>query len=167
MSITLTAPPRHPAHKVLTRPPRLRHVRLGIPDENAELDEDDEFYGRPIGAPAPAAALPDPTALCCCVVRAALDVLRGERPATQLARWVTPQVLDQLSERVRLIRLATPGPWPAQILGPAMVRRVRMDRSGDTAEATVILDDHGRVRAAAVRLEVRRDQWRIAVLELA
>ncbi|WP_036970450.1 Rv3235 family protein, partial [Promicromonospora kroppenstedtii] len=35
-----------------------------------------------------------------------------------------------------------------------------------SAEATVILHDEGRVRAAAVRLEARRGVWRVAVLEI-
>jgi hypothetical protein len=36
----------------------------------------------------------------------------------------------------------------------------------DAAEATVVLDDGGHVRAAAVRLEARRGVWRVVVLEI-
>jgi hypothetical protein len=91
-------------------------------------------------------------------------VLRGDRNAAQLARWVTPQVLDQLVERARLARLQATTSSGGR---PVLVRRVRLVRLGDdVAEATVVLDDDGRVRAAAARLEARRGTWRVAVLEL-
>jgi hypothetical protein len=121
--------------------------------------------GRP--APEPDPTLPDPTAQVCRVVRAAVEVLRGERPAAQLARWVTPQVYDQLLERGRLMREVRQSRTPRPKAHAATVRRVRMVRLGaSSAEATVILHDEGRVRAAAVRLEARRGVWRVAVLEI-
>jgi hypothetical protein len=121
--------------------------------------------GRPTPEPDP--TLPDPTAQVCRVVRAAVEVLRGERPAAQLARWVTPQVYDQLLERGRLMREAQQSRAPRPKAHAATVRRVRMVRLGtSSAEATVILHDEGRVRAAAVRLEARRGVWRVAVLEI-
>ncbi|PZR51538.1 energy transducer TonB [Xylanimonas oleitrophica] len=150
------------------RPPRVRTVRLGtdrrLPVEVDEMQE--AAAARPV-VERPAAPLPDPTAMCCAVVRAAAEVLRGDRPAAQLTRWVTPVVLDQLTERARLVREA-PASTTAQPAGrrPVQVRRVRLERHGESAEATVVLDDGGRVRAAAVRLEARRGQWRVAVLEL-
>ena len=56
---------------------------------------------------------------------------------------------------------------PGPKVHPATIRRVRMVRLGmSAAEATVILHDEGRVRAAAVRLEARRGIWRVAVLEI-
>jgi hypothetical protein len=138
----------------------VRHVRLGAqrPQEGLE-----DLPARPL-SPQPATPLPDPTAQCCSVVRAAVEVLRGDRNAAQLARWVTPQVLDQLVERARLARLQG---TTASSGRPVLVRRVRLVRLGDdVAEATVVLDDDGRVRAAAARLEARRGTWRVAVLEL-
>ncbi|MFP3714420.1 Rv3235 family protein [Puerhibacterium sp. TATVAM-FAB25] len=155
-----------------SRPPgRVRRVRIGVDragwgDRDEVLDE--VAAGRPLGAAEPE-PLPDPTAMCCSVVRAAVEVLRGDRGAAQLARWVTPVVLDQLAERARLLHDAVAaGRLPATLRGrPVRVRRVRLERRGDTAEATVVLDDDGRVRAAAVRLEARRGQWRVAVLEIA
>lgn len=153
-------PPQAP-----TGPPRVHRVRLGAErrftdDVTAELLE-----ARPVDE-RPAAPLPDPTAVCCSVVRAAVEVLRGDRAATQLARWVTPAVLDQLSARARLLREAPASARTSTGGGPVLVRRIRLDRVENTAEATVILEEAGRVRAAAVRLEARRGQWRIAVLEL-
>ena len=153
-----------------TRPPRIHRVRLGserrFTGELAAELAAELLEARPVEE-RPAPPLPDPTAMCCSVVRAAVEVLRGDRPAAQLARWVTPVVLDQLTERARLLREAPATARRPSASGPVHVRRVRLDRLGDTAEATVILEEAGRVRAAAVRLEARRGQWRIAVLELA
>jgi hypothetical protein len=162
--LRVSAPPgtTGPARRLdATRPTPVRRVRLGAPHTTPGKDE--ELPQRPL-APQPAPALPDPTAQCCSVVRAAVEVLRGERSAGQLARWVTPRVLDQLTERARLTRERGPSAAPSR---PVLVRRVRLVRLGDdVAEATVVLDDDGRVRAAAVRLEARRGVWRVAVLEL-
>jgi hypothetical protein len=36
----------------------------------------------------------------------------------------------------------------------------------DAAEATVIIDDVDRVRAAALRVELHRGRWRVVVLEI-
>lgn len=147
---------------------RLRRMRIGgtpyaeLQNAAAALEA---VSGRP--APEPDPTLPDPTAQVCRVVRAAVEVLRGERPAAQLARWVTPQVYDQLLERGRLMREARQNRPPRPKAHAATVRRVRLVRLGAaSAEATVILHDEGRVRAAAVRLEARRGVWRVAVLEI-
>ncbi|PUB29709.1 hypothetical protein C8K30_10284 [Promicromonospora sp. AC04] len=147
---------------------RLRRMRIGgtpYPELQNAAAALEALSGRPVPEPDP--TLPDPTAQVCRVVRAAVEVLRGERPAAQLARWVTPQVYDQLLERGRLMREARQVRPPRPKAHAAVVRRVRMVRLGATsAEATVILHDEGRVRAAAVRLEARRGVWRVAVLEI-
>ncbi|GAB2472392.1 Rv3235 family protein [Xylanimonas ulmi] len=151
-------PPRAP-----TRPPRVARVRLGSDRVLTSEAAEDLASARPV-AERPAPPLPDPTAMCCSVVRAAVEVLRGERAAAQLARWVSPVVLDQLTERARVLRETarqSPGGRPAH------VRRVRVDLRGESAEAAVIVEDNGRVRAAAVRLQAHRGQWRVTVLELA
>lgn len=147
---------------------RVRRMRIGgavHPELQHATAALEALPGRP--APEPEPALPDPTAQVCRVVRAAVEVLRGERAAAQLTRWVTPQVYDQLLERGRLMREARQTLRPGPKAHPAMIRRVRMVRLGtSSAEATVILHDEGRVRAAAVRLEARRGVWRVAVLEI-
>ncbi|WP_402466656.1 Rv3235 family protein [Isoptericola aurantiacus] len=146
------------------RPGPVRRIRVGARTPGAV-----PVPGRPLTAPTASGTVrpPDPTALCCSVVRAAVEVLRGERPAAQIARWVTPTVHDQLVERARLVRARARRDGAGTTGVPVVVRRVRMVRLGEeTAEATVVLEDRGRVRAAAVRLEARRGLWRVAVLEL-
>lgn len=122
--------------------------------------------GRPTvshGSPQPG-PLPDPTPLCCSMVQAAVEALRGTRPLSQLARWVLPEIYEQLALRSELTQ---------RVLGRdagthrATIRRIRLCRLGDsTAEATVIVDDGPRVRAVAVRLEGHRGQWRATALEI-
>lgn len=142
---------------------RVRKVRLGGPEGSGLRAAAEALDGRP--APEPDPDLPDPTGLVCRVVRAAVEVLRGERPAAQLARWVTPDVFDQLQARGRLTQQSLPPGPPSR---PASVRRVRLVRIGDTsAEATVVVEHEGRFRAAAVRVEARRGTWRVACLEIA
>jgi hypothetical protein len=119
--------------------------------------------GRPVVAPSEA-PLPDPTTICCSVVRAAVEVLRGERPVAQLQRWVAPDVFDALGRRALLLH-ETAGPLVAA--RPVAILRARLVRLGENAaEATVVLQDEDRVRAAALRLEGRRGVWRVVVLEI-
>jgi len=108
--------------------------------------------------------LPDPTSLCCSVVRAAVEVLRGERPVAQLQRWLAPDVFDAIGRRAQL---AQDAPDRVAASRPVAIRRARLLRLGDAAaEATIVLEDMERVRAAAVRLEARRGVWRVVVLEI-
>ncbi len=167
-TLRVTGVPQRPGRppQASTRPPRVRRVRLGTDRRYAADDVvADLSAARPV-TERPAPALPDPTATCATVVRAAVEVLRGDRPAAQLARWLTPLVLDQLTERARLLREALAPDDGARSARPVQVRRIRLERRGDTAEASVVVEDQGRCRAAAVRLEAHRGQWRIAVLDL-
>jgi len=119
--------------------------------------------GRPLAPPTAPLPLPDPTALCCAVVRAAVEVVRGERTVGQLARWVSPEIYETLARRSRLV---ADGPRPTTTR-PVTVRRARVLRIGDgVAEGTVVVEDGDRVRAAAARLEARRGTWRVVALEI-
>jgi hypothetical protein len=107
--------------------------------------------------------LPDPTPVCCAMVQAAVEALRGARPLAQLARWVSPEIYDQLDARAKLTQRVR----GADGAHRAAIRRIRLCRLGEsTAEATVVVDDGPRVRAVAVRLEGRRGQWRATALEI-
>ena len=119
--------------------------------------------GRPLGRPTTPVPLPDPTALCCAVVRAAVEVVRGERTVGQLARWVSPEIYEALARRARLVADG-PGETPAR---PVAVRRARVRRSGDGgAEGAVGGRAGARGGAGAGGLEARRGAWRVVVLEI-
>jgi hypothetical protein len=115
----------------------------------------------PVAAPTPPARgpLPDPDPLCGAIVLAAIEALNGTRPLIQLTRWVSPAVMDTLAERI-----------PAEVTErrkPATVRSTHLMRvSAVAAEASVVVHDGDRVRAAAMRLEVHRRHWRATVLQI-
>ncbi|WNB86377.1 Rv3235 family protein [Cellulomonas sp. ATA003] len=110
-----------------------------------------------------AGPLPDPTPLCCAMVQAAVEGLRGARPLAQLVRWVTPEVYEHLALRAELVLHSGMPTTP----GRAGIRRIRVCRIGDgAAEAAVVVDDGPRVRAVAVRLEAHRGRWRATALEI-
>lgn len=105
--------------------------------------------------------LPEPSAWCGALVRTCVEVLLGARPPAQLARWLTGDLFATLSRRA--------------IVGQSMssaARRVRVLRVHTCAldearyEASVVLHDGRRVRAAAVRIEIYRGRWRATALEI-
>ena len=114
-------------------------------------------------ATSPATQLPDPRSVSCSIAQAAAEVLAGIRPVAQLTRWVTPEVFGALATRAAIVvRQRGRGAAPR-----VTVRRVRVCRLSQlVAEASVVLDDGDRVRAAAIRLESHRGYWRATVLEI-
>ncbi len=105
----------------------------------------------------------DPKMTSCLIAVAAVEVLAGLRPVAQLARWVSPQVYDQVSLRAAI--QAEAGGRTEIPRGRPATRRVRMCRiSDDIVEATVVVHHMERVRAVAVRLEMRRGRWRAEAL---
>jgi len=112
--------------------------------------------GRTAGRPG------DPTALACSITQAVVEALRGVRPLAQLSRWLAPEIHAALARRCAVTLASGPGPTR-----PARVRRARVHRvDDDAAEATVVVEDLGRVRAAALRLEHVRGAWRVTALVL-
>ena len=105
--------------------------------------------------------LPDPATWCGTLVRTCVEVLLGTRPPAQLARWLTAELYEMLSHRAM-----------AGIAQPTTARRVRLLRVHTCAvddtrhEASVVLHDGRRVRAAAIRIEVHRGRWRATALEI-
>lgn len=173
---TAPAPPDRPAHSARSTsvpadlPARLLRCvgerpvpTMDLTDGTTARVPQHVVRGRPIAPPTAPLPLPDPTALCCAVVRAAVEVLRGERTVGQLARWVAPEIYETLARRSRLV---ADGPRPTTTR-PVTVRRARVLRIGEgVAEGTVVVEDGDRVRAAAARLEARRGAWRVVALEI-
>jgi len=135
----------------------------------------EEDWPVPTARPTTRTALPDPGRLAGAVVLAAVDVLRGTRPLAQLARWLTPEMFEQLATRRDVCgprpagsAARTSGPAGApERRRPATVRSVRVCRiSARVAEVSVVLHDGERVRAAAARLVAHRQHWRVAVLQI-
>ncbi|AHU90232.1 Rv3235 family protein [Trueperella pyogenes] len=98
------------------------------------------------------------------VVGQAIEVLMGHRPVRQLQTWLHPDVYDALARRAGLAQRVH---GKAEKCRSPRVRRVRVcsPRAG-IAEASLVVFDGKRIRAAAVRLEVRRGRWHVTALEI-
>lgn len=135
-----------------TLPERLAVLR--VTDRSPVLDAADEDRG----------AVPehDPGVLAGRIALATVEVLAGRRPLAQLARWLTPGVLEALQVRAALtVRVRGVTRRAPQ------VRRVRACSVDEhTVEAGVVVEDGGVVRAVALRLETHRGAWRATVLEV-
>lgn len=94
---------------------------------------------------------------------ACLEVVLGRRPAAQLARWVTPEVLENLQVRADLVRRTG---VLAHARRPAALRVRVCPVDSHTAEACLVVDDGVRVRALAARLEAHRGSWRVTTLQI-
>jgi len=130
---------------------RIRVLRAS--DRSLVLDCADEDRG--------ARPTQDPVATVRQLALASVEVIAGSRPAAQLARWVTPGVLDALRRRADLARVAGIG---RHGLAP-VVRHARVcvvDQH--VVEGAVVIEDGRRVRAVAVRLETHRGAWRATAL---
>jgi hypothetical protein len=140
------------AEAVLHRPPVTTSVRSPLT----------EAVWAPRPDPAPALpTLPDPAEVARAIVVAAVEVLGGARPPSQLVRWLTPELHEHLT-----VERAALGPH-VEPVGRARARRATVCRlAPEVAEATVVVHDGQKVRAAAIRLEVHRRRWRATVLEI-
>ena len=159
-------------------------------------------YSWPLNALNQPQDLPDPTGICCAVVRACLEAIAGHRPLAQLQRWLSPQVYRQVSDQMRLRahqaqaqaqaqkqaqspaspqrqaqaqRQTQPQASQSQHMGhqgqaasrkPVLIKRARLDRRGPIAEAAVVVNDQGRTRGVAVRLEAWRNSWKVTTMEI-
>lgn len=128
-----------------------------------EPDRDDRVpQAPPLVWPRPLVQdLPDPATWCGTLVRTCVEVLLGTRPPAQLARWLTADLYEMLSHRAA-----------AGTALPTTAHRVRLLRVHTCAvddthhEASVVIHDGRRVRAAAIRIEVHRGRWRASALEI-
>lgn len=93
-----------------------------------------------------------------------IEVLNGQRPAKHLQMWMTPPAYHALVRRARLGQEICGG--TAKCPSP-QIRKVRIFQpTPQVAEASVVLFDGRKIRAAALRLEARRNRWHIAEIEV-
>jgi hypothetical protein len=109
--------------------------------------------------------LPDPKPWAARLVQAVTEVLAGDRPLTQLLRWVDEDVYSDIERRVTVHARRQP---PKLSHGQrASVRSVHAAQPAtDVSEVCVILQRGARAAAVAVRLENRQDRWLCTALEI-
>lgn len=125
------------------------------PDEREDDNGFDELEFGP--QPTARAELPDPCPWAGRLAQALVEVLAGERPLSQLVRWTTRDVYDQLAER------ATGG---AAGSVRSIVRSVHLTEPADgVAEVAAIVRRGARCFALALRLEGLDGRWQCSALE--
>ncbi len=145
--VTLRLPePTEPAAP-RTPPPPLRLLPGGRSRRTARIQPAPDVGG--LAPPGPLATL---------LVRAVLEVLCADRPLRQLARWVTPELYDELEAQVRA---GATRPWAAS------VRRMRVcEPVPGVAEIAAVIDQGRRAVALAMRMEGVDGGWRLTALQL-
>jgi len=133
-------------------------LRLVAPAEADEVLDEAEFGPQPT----PRAALPEPRTWAGRFVQAVVEVLAGDRPVSQLVRWTTTEVYDDVA--CRITSGARPGsPTPAR----AVVRSVHVTEPADgVAEVSALVRRGIRCTAVALRLEGMDGRWQCTALEL-
>lgn len=134
-------------------PPELRLV----PPTPAAEDLDEAEFGP---QPTPREDLPEPRRWAGRLVQAVVEVLAGDRPASQLVRWTTTEVYDQVVARV------VPG-LPTTCPARGVVRSVHVTEPVDgVAEVAALVRRGARSTAVALRLEGMDGRWQCTALEL-
>jgi hypothetical protein len=95
--------------------------------------------------------------------QAVVEVVGGQRPASQLVRWAAPEVQRDLARRAYLVGL-TAGRAGRSVR--PQVRSVHICRPTATSAEVSIHVRHGaRSRALALRLDRQGDRWSCTALE--
>lgn len=129
------------------------------------LDPRDELVAGPLPAlPVPVELLPvdapDVEALSRAFARVLVEVLSGDRGPSQLVRWTTPEVYDQLQRRAALLHRTTPADRRLRRLR-SQIRSIHLDRPRPGAvELAIHLRRGHRSLAVAARLEQRAERRR-------
>lgn len=103
-------------------------------------------------------------------VQASVEIVGGDRPASQLLRWTTGSVYADLRRRAVLVARAgghEPGVGRVQPVTPQVVSVHTSFLSPTVAEASARIRYGARSRALALRFERRQDRWVCSAMEFA
>jgi hypothetical protein len=101
---------------------------------------------------------------------ALVEIVGGDRPVSQVLRWTTPEVYQDLARRAHLVAAAVgrrPGGGGIQSVRPHLVGAHTSFVSQTCAEVSLHVRYGQRSRAVAVRFELIRDRWQVSALEFA
>lgn len=100
------------------------------------------------------------------VALAAFESMSGVRPVHQLARWLEAGQYEKLRCRVALINATQPDDG-SRSRRNTTIRRTRLCPVATGAyEASLVVAENNRVRAAALRVERRHGHWTVVDLQL-
>jgi len=103
-------------------------------------------------------------------VQASVEIVGGDRPASQLLRWTSGAVYSDLHRRALLVARAgghQPGVRRVQPVRPHVVSVRASFVSATVAEASARVRYGARSRALALRFEKRGDRWLCTAMEFA
>jgi hypothetical protein len=103
-------------------------------------------------------------------VQAAVEIVGGDRPASQLLRWTSGAVYADLHRRALLVARAgghQPGVGRVQPVRPHVESVHTSLVSATVAEASARIRYGARSRALALRFEKRADRWVCSAMEFA
>lgn len=121
---------------------------------------DDDFGPQPTAR----ADLPDPAPMTRRLIQAIGEILAGARPAGQLSRYTTLDVLEHLERSTGWLGRSTTGGRTAALR--PVVSSVHVSEPADgVAEVCAVLDTGPRRRALALRLEGQDGRWRCTRLQ--
>jgi Family of unknown function (DUF6459) len=101
---------------------------------------------------------------------ALVEIVGGDRPVSQVLRWTTPPVYQDLARRAHLVAAAAgrrPGSGEIQSVRPQLVAAHTSFVSDTCAEVSLHVRYGHRSRAVAARFELIRDRWQVSALEFA
>lgn len=97
---------------------------------------------------------------------AAFESMSGVRPVHQLARWLEAGQYEKLRCRVALVAATQPDQG-TRLHRNTTIRRTRLCPVGAGAyEASLVVAENDRVRAAALRVERRHGHWTVVELQI-
>jgi hypothetical protein len=102
--------------------------------------------------------------------QAAVEIVGGDRPVSQLLRWTTREVYDDLGRRAQLVARAgghRPGQGQVQPVRPVVAGVHSCFVGADVAEVSVHVRYGGHSRALAARFERLDGRWQCNALEFA
>ena len=104
------------------------------------------------------------------IIQAVVEIVGGDRPVSQVLRWTTPSVYQDLGRRAQLVARAVgrrPGQGGIQGTRPQVVGLRVCFITERAVEVSAHVRYGGRSRAVAARFERQRDRWVCCALEFA
>lgn len=138
--------------------------RVSLNARRTERFNDTEDWLTGPDQPLPAGLI-SPDRFAAALTAQAVEVLLGHRPVRQLHNWLSPGVYQALARRAGLgLRIMGTAPATKR---PRVQRAMVCQPRRRIAEVTLVIHDGFRIRAAALRLEIRHDHWYVTALEIA
>lgn len=112
--------------------------------------------------PTSSSELPAPADWARRIIRVILETMDGTRPASQLTRWLAPEIHERVARRGTRARQRREPHRHA----PGVRALVACEPADGVAEVSAVVTHRGRVRALALRLSGVDGRWLVTALEV-